>query len=77
MQNELTTCLTFPLVKGMEELANEFNVAGNSAGYLSCMIAILYFGSVYGLEKLGGSTIWKPWLRGSLADYAYIFSTLF
>lgn len=69
--------LTRVLVKGVEELVNEFNVTGNAAGYLSCMIAILYFGSVYGLEKLGSSTMWKPWFRGILADYAYVFTTLF
>ncbi|KAL5390682.1 hypothetical protein DPSP01_001753 [Paraphaeosphaeria sporulosa] len=65
------------MVKGVEELVNEFEVAGNDAGYLSCVIGILYFGSVYGLEKLGGSTLWKPWFRGLLADYAYVFPTLF
>jgi hypothetical protein len=64
-------------VKGVEELVNEFEVAGDAAGYLSCATAILYFGSIYGLEKLGGSTLWKPWFRGVLADYAYVFPTLF
>lgn len=65
------------MIKGVEELVNEFSVAGSTAGYLSCLIAILYFGSVYGLEKLGSSVIWKPWFRGILADYAYVFPTLF
>lgn len=51
---------------------NEFSVEGNAAGYLACMIAILYFGSIYGLEKLGASVMWKPWFRGLLADYAYV-----
>ena len=36
------------------------------------MIAILYFGTIYGLETLGSSTIWKPSVRGLLADYAYV-----
>ncbi|KAF2183215.1 hypothetical protein K469DRAFT_583817 [Zopfia rhizophila CBS 207.26] len=65
------------VIKGVEELVNEFSVEGSSAGYLSCMIAILYFASVYGLEKLGSSTMWKPWFRGAIADYAYVFPTLF
>ncbi|KAF2267808.1 HCO3 transporter family protein [Lojkania enalia] len=65
------------MIKGVEELVNEFSVAGSTAGFLSCMIAILYFGSVYGLERLGSSTIWKPWFRGVIADYAYVFATLF
>lgn len=38
------------------------------------MIAILYFASVYGLEKLGSSTIWKAGVRGFIADYAYVVS---
>lgn len=49
----------------------EFSVYGNTAGYLSTMIALLYFGTIYGLEKLGSSTIFSPTFRGSLADYAY------
>lgn len=55
----------------MEELVNEFTTHGRDAGYLACMIAILYFLTIYGLEKLGASTIWKPSIRGLLADYAY------
>ncbi|CAJ2510308.1 Uu.00g050110.m01.CDS01 [Anthostomella pinea] len=50
---------------------------GTPQGYLSCLIAILYFGSVYGLEKLGASILWKPWFRGILSDYAYVLTTLF
>ncbi|KAF2009183.1 HCO3 transporter family protein [Aaosphaeria arxii CBS 175.79] len=65
------------IIKGVEELVNEFSVAGSTAGYLSCLIAILYFGSVYALEKLGSSTMWKPWCRSILADYSFIFPTLF
>ncbi|ORY14885.1 anion exchange family protein [Clohesyomyces aquaticus] len=65
------------MIKGVEELMNEFSVEDASAGFMSCMIAILYFGSIYGLEKLGSSTMWKPWFRGFIADYAYVFTTLF
>ncbi|KAK4075189.1 hypothetical protein Purlil1_12774 [Purpureocillium lilacinum] len=65
------------LIKGVEELVNEFVTEGRAAGYLACMIAMLYFGSVYGLEKLGSSTIWKAGFRGMLGDYAYVFTTLF
>ncbi|KAK3179813.1 hypothetical protein K4F52_008809 [Lecanicillium sp. MT-2017a] len=64
------------LIKGVEELVNEFE-GGNAAGYLACVIAILYFGTVYALEKIGSSTLWKEQLRGVLADYAYVFSTIF
>ena len=62
------------LVKGVEELVNEFAVAGNTPGFLATMIAILYFASVYGLEKLGSSVIWKAGVRGFIADYAYVVS---
>ena len=48
-----------------------FNSYGSVDGYLSCIIAILYFGTVYTLEKLGRGTLAKPWARGILADYAY------
>ncbi|GME54975.1 putative hco3- transporter family protein [Neofusicoccum parvum] len=65
------------MIKGVEELVNEFTTEGSAAGYLACMIAILYFGSIYGLEKLGASVMWKPWFRGVLADYAYVIGTLF
>ncbi|KAF2680327.1 hypothetical protein K458DRAFT_373575 [Lentithecium fluviatile CBS 122367] len=65
------------MIKGVEELVNEFSVATSAGGYLSCLIAILYFGSLYGLERLGSSVIWKPWARGILADYSFVFPTLF
>jgi len=65
------------MVKGVEELVNEFAVAGNTPGFLATMIAILYFASVYGLEKLGSSVIWKAGVRGFIADYAYVFATIF
>lgn len=60
------------LVKGVEELVNEFDQQGPASGFLACIIAILYFGTVYGLEKLGSSTVWKPGVRTILADYAYV-----
>ncbi|KAK8036183.1 hypothetical protein PG993_008797, partial [Apiospora rasikravindrae] len=65
------------MIKGVEELVYEFDQKGPTAGYLSCIIAILYFASIYSLEKLGQSTVWQPWFRGILADYAYVFATLF
>ncbi|KAJ9130436.1 Boron transporter 1 [Pleurostoma richardsiae] len=65
------------MIKGVEELVNEFKIAGSAGGYLACMIAILYFASVYALEKLGYGKIWKAGFRGILADYAYVFCTLF
>lgn len=52
-------------------MVNEFSTHGHDGGYLACVIAILYFLTVYGLQKLGSSTIWKSSIRGFLADYAY------
>jgi len=69
--------LTYNLVKGVEELVYLFEPSGFEGGYLSIVIAILYFGSVYGLEKLGGSTIGTAWIRSILADYSFVFPTLF
>ncbi len=66
--------LTHGTVKGVEELVNEFQ-GGLAAGYLACLIAILYFGTVYALENTGSSTMWRESLRGVLADYAYVVST--
>ncbi|GIJ82159.1 hypothetical protein Asppvi_000664 [Aspergillus pseudoviridinutans] len=64
-------------IKGVEELVIEFTTHGNTAGFMSIIIAILYFLTIYGLERLGSSTIWKPWFRGLLADYAYVIGTIF
>jgi hypothetical protein len=69
--------LTHFLVKCIEELVYLFEPTTLAGGYLSIVIAILYFASVYGLEKLGSSTLWKPWIRGILADYSFAFPTLF
>ncbi|GIK03449.1 hypothetical protein Aspvir_007520 [Aspergillus viridinutans] len=63
--------------KGVEELVTEFTTRGNTAGFMSTMVAILYFLTIYGLERLGSSTIWKPWFGGLLADYAYVIGTIF
>lgn len=69
--------LTALSVKGIEELINEFSSVSNTAGYMSCMIAILYFLTIYSLEKLGNSTISWPGIRIILADYAYVVGIVF
>ncbi|KAF2460343.1 HCO3 transporter family-domain-containing protein [Lineolata rhizophorae] len=65
------------IIKGVEEIVNEFTQYGSTPGFLTTLIAILYFGTVYGLEKLGSSTVFKPSIREVLADYSYVFATLF
>ena len=57
--------------KGVEELISEFKNRGHTAGFMSCTIAILYFLTIYSLETIGSSTVWRPAVRGFLADYAY------
>jgi hypothetical protein len=64
-------------VKGVEELVYLFQESNFDGGYLSIVIAIVYFGSVYSLEKLGGSTLFTPGLRSIIADYSFVFPTLF
>lgn len=72
-----STSLTEPeLVKGVEELVAEFTTFNATQGYLSCVIAILYFGTIYSLEATGQSTLFRPWFRGLLADYAFPVSPL-
>ncbi|RDW71125.1 putative hco3-transporter family protein [Coleophoma cylindrospora] len=65
------------MIKGVEELVAQFTQDGPINGYASCMIAILYFGTIYGSEKIGAGILCKPYLRGFLADYAYVFGTIF
>ncbi|PGH35042.1 hypothetical protein GX50_02073 [[Emmonsia] crescens] len=65
------------IIKGVEELVSEFSSRGSTDGYLSCTVAILYFATIYALEKLGSSTIFRPSFRGFLADYAYPLGTIF
>lgn len=68
---EITTLTNSYSVKGVEELVAEFTTFNSTQGYLSCVIAILYFGTIYSLEAIGQSTLLRPWFRGILADYAY------
>jgi hypothetical protein len=56
----------------VEELISEFTSKGYAGGFVSCMIAILYFLTIYSLETIGSSTVWTAAFRGLLADYAYV-----
>ncbi|CAG5137415.1 uncharacterized protein ALTATR162_LOCUS96 [Alternaria atra] len=64
-------------VKGVEELVYLFEESDFDGGYLSIVIAICYFATVYGLEKLGQSTLFAPGVRNIIADYSFVFPTLF
>lgn len=58
------------IIKGVEELVDEFT-RGTTEGYFSCLVAVLYFGSVYGLEAVGSGVVLGRWFRTILADFAY------
>lgn len=66
------------MIKGVEELVAQFyEDAGQiTGGYLSIVIALGYWATVYVLEYMGRTTILKPWIRKSLADFAYPIATL-
>ena len=59
------------VVKGVELLTVEFSSYDSADGFMSVMIGLLFFGTVYALEKVGGSNMFKPWIRSVLGDYAY------
>ncbi|KAF3916797.1 hypothetical protein ABW20_dc0108542 [Dactylellina cionopaga] len=64
------------LIKGIEELVAEFDSSA-AGGYLGIVVATLYFGSVYTLEKFGSGLFFNPTVRGFVADYAYPIATIF
>ncbi len=57
--------------KGIQELIDNFVAADPSAGFLSVVIAVCYWATVYGLEFVGNTALLIPSVRGLLADYAY------
>jgi len=63
--------------KGVQELVSIFVDGTLAQGYLSVVIAICFMLTVYGLEFVGSTTLFKPWMRSILADYAYPIGTLF
>lgn len=66
------------LIKGVEELVAQFYEEGQNlpGGYLSIVIALCYWASVYGLELLGSTTYFRPAIRKFLSDYAYPIATI-
>lgn len=63
-------------VKGVEEGIANFD-PGLAPGFLSLLIGILFFGTVYALERVGHSRFGQPWMRKVLGDYAYPIATIF
>ena len=55
----------------MELLIAEFESDGPTDGFMSIIIAIMFFFTVYALEMVGRGLWFGPWMRGFLGDYAY------
>ena len=66
------------MIKGVEELVAQFyEDAGQiTGGYLSIVIALCYWATVYVLENMGKTTMFKPWIRKLLADFAFPIATI-
>jgi hypothetical protein len=64
-------------VKGVEELVSNFDDSTAEAGYLGIVIALCFWATVWYLESLGSGTVFKPWMRKLLSDYAYPIATIF
>jgi hypothetical protein len=69
--------LTAATVKGVEELVDQFNNGSVPGGYLSVVIALCYWFTVYGLELMGSTVMFRPYIRKFLSDFAYPIATIF
>lgn len=58
-------------VKGVEELIDQFNSSTYEAGFMSVVIALCYWFTVYALELLPITIVFTPTVRKVLSDYAY------
>lgn len=59
------------VVKGVEELVASFEQSTPAAGYLSIVVALCYWATVYALEFLPNTILFTPTVRKVLSDYAY------
>lgn len=64
------------MIKGVEELVAQFSESNAVAGYLSIVIALCYWFSVYGLELMGSTIYFRPWFRKAISDFAYPIATI-
>jgi hypothetical protein len=63
-------------VKGVEELIAQFDDSTAAAGYLSIVVALCYWATVYALEMLPHTVVFTPVTRKLLSDFAYPVSNL-
>ena len=61
----------------MQELISIFSEGSLAQGFLSTVIAICFMLTVYGLEYIGKTVMFRPTIRGLLADFAYPIGTIF
>lgn len=63
-------------VKGVQEVSYSFYDEKITNGFMTAMIAIMYSLTVYFLEKMRGTTLFKPAVREFLSEYAYPLATI-
>lgn len=67
---------TIYCVKGVEELSVNFYHNNITNGFASAMVAVLYFITVYYLERIGNTSFATSGVRKFLSDYAYPLATI-
>ncbi|THV87828.1 hypothetical protein D6D29_00421 [Aureobasidium pullulans] len=65
------------MIKGVQELIAQFSQSTHEAGFLSIVVALCYWATVYALEMLPHTVVFTPVTRKLLSDYAYPIATLF
>ncbi|KAH0368954.1 hypothetical protein KCU65_g3719, partial [Aureobasidium melanogenum] len=65
------------MIKGVQELIAQFYESTHTAGFLSIVVALCYWFTVYALEMLPHTVVFTPVIRKILSDYAYPIATLF
>ncbi|KAF2222880.1 HCO3 transporter family-domain-containing protein [Elsinoe ampelina] len=65
------------MIKGVEELVDEFVSNNARAGFLAVVVALCYWFTVYCLELVPQTIIFTPAIRKLISDYAYPIATLF
>lgn len=64
------------VVKGVELLISEFEHEGPTDGFMSVVVALMFFFTVYVLELVRKGIWFRPWVRAFLGDYAYPVSPI-
>ncbi|KAL8763855.1 MAG: hypothetical protein Q9184_000451 [Pyrenodesmia sp. 2 TL-2023] len=68
---------TIYIIKGVEELAINFDNNTILNGFASALVAVLYTLTVYLLERMGSTCLFNASTRKVLSDYAYPIATFF